>query len=161
MTFERLPAQRPYIPTRAASPQCCLSSGSAAPPARRGPWPRAPRRRRRNASCARTPRSIHRARRRPAHGRRWRKVRWPHRTRPSRAWARKLPPMRGRPLARSPRWPSPVAAVLRLPAPALHQILFGDGGTEAVVVVDEFADEFMHSLLKNLVHAAVLELGAL
>ncbi|HET9245369.1 MAG TPA: hypothetical protein VFO15_06150, partial [Xanthobacteraceae bacterium] len=31
--------------------------------------------------------------------------------------------------------------------PRLHQILFGDGGAEAVVVVDEFADEFVHSLL--------------
>src|SRR6266699_2834209 len=42
----------------------------------------------------------------------------------------------------------------------LHQILLGDGGAEAVVVVDEFADEFVHSLLENLVHAAVLEPGA-
>src|SRR5262252_8809873 len=56
--------------------------------------------------------------------------------------------------------PSAVAAVLRPPAPALHQILLGDGGAEAVVVVDEFADEFVHSLLENLVHATVLELGA-
>src|SRR5260221_13239528 len=46
------------------------------------------------------------------------------------------------------------------PAPALHQILLGDGGAEAVVVVDEFADGFVHSLLENLVHPAVFELGA-
>src|SRR5262249_6648534 len=46
------------------------------------------------------------------------------------------------------------------PSPCLHQVLLGDGGAEAVVVVDEFADEFVHSLLENLVHAAVLESGA-
>src|SRR5215831_5681811 len=48
MTFEALPAQRPYIPIPVANPQWFLNSGSAAPPARRGPGPRAPRRRRRN-----------------------------------------------------------------------------------------------------------------
>src|SRR6516225_66316 len=48
------------------------------------------------------------------------------------------------------RWP---------PSPCLHQVLLGDGGAEAVVV-NEFADEFVHSLLENLVHAAVLESGA-
>src|SRR5262249_44174097 len=68
MTFEALPAQRPYIPIPMANPQWFLNSGSAAPPARRGPGPRAPRRRRRNASPARALRSIHRARRRPARG---------------------------------------------------------------------------------------------
>src|SRR5262245_13767634 len=49
------------------------------------------------------------------------------------------------------RWP---------PSLCLHQVLLGDGGAEAVVVVDEFADEFVHSLLENLVHAAVLKSGA-
>src|SRR6516162_5658283 len=83
MTFEALPAQRPYIPIPVANPQCFFNSGSAAPPARRGPGPRAPRRRRRNASPARALRLIHRARRRPARGRRWRKVHWPHRKRPA------------------------------------------------------------------------------
>src|SRR5262245_66620915 len=46
------------------------------------------------------------------------------------------------------------------PSLCLHQILLGDGGAEAVIVVDESADEFVHSLLDNLVHAAVLEPGA-
>src|SRR5262249_54031680 len=55
--------------------------------------------------------------------------------------------------------PSQVVAVLRPPRFALHQILLADGGAEAVVVVDEFGDEFVHSLLENLVHAAVLEPG--
>src|SRR5262249_16587683 len=51
-------------------------------------------------------------------------------------------------------------AVRRPPSLCLYQILLGDGGAKAVVVVDEFADEFVHSLLENLVHAAVLESSA-
>src|SRR6266508_6762758 len=39
----------------------------------------------------------------------------------------------------------------------LHQILLADCHAQAVVVVDELADEFVHSLLKNFLHAAVLE----
>src|SRR6266496_2463611 len=39
----------------------------------------------------------------------------------------------------------------------LHQILLADCLAQAVVVVDELADEFVHSLLKNFLHAAVLE----
>src|SRR5262249_6799704 len=46
------------------------------------------------------------------------------------------------------------------PSLYLYQILLGDGGAEAVIIVDEFADEFVHSLLENLVHAAVLQSGA-
>src|SRR5262245_5852743 len=58
----------------------------------------------------------------------------------------------------------PQSPASRLPPravrPALHQILLGDGGAETVVVLDEFADELVHSLLENLLHAAVLEPGA-
>src|SRR5262249_4655647 len=40
---------------------------------------------------------------------------------------------------------------------ALHQILFADCAAEAIVVIDELADELMHPLLENLLHAAVLK----
>jgi hypothetical protein len=36
MTFERLPAQRPYIPTQVASPQCCLKRATYWPSWLRG-----------------------------------------------------------------------------------------------------------------------------
>src|SRR5262245_60325272 len=55
---------------------------------------------------------------------------------------------------------SPASRLLpRAVQPALHQILLGDGGAETVVVLDELADELVHSLLENLLHAAVLEPG--
>jgi hypothetical protein len=38
----------------------------------------------------------------------------------------------------------------------LHQILFGDRGAESIVVGNEPADEFVQSVLENLLDAGVL-----
>src|SRR3954452_12471523 len=43
---------------------------------------------------------------------------------------------------------------------ASGQELLGDGAAEAVVIVDEFVDEFVQALLEDLLHAAVLQPGA-
>src|SRR5262245_4847040 len=43
---------------------------------------------------------------------------------------------------------------------ALDQVLLGNSGAEAVVGVNEVLDEFVQPALENLLHAAVLDLGA-
>src|SRR6187399_76923 len=40
---------------------------------------------------------------------------------------------------------------------SLDQILLGDDLAEPAVIPDEFLDELMHAVLKNVVHVAVLE----
>src|SRR5436309_1410760 len=49
---------------------------------------------------------------------------------------------------------------LRNPDTGSDQILLGDGGAEAVVVGDEFADELVQALLEDFLHAAVLDARA-
>src|SRR5262249_48802086 len=43
--------------------------------------------------------------------------------------------------------------------PSSDQVLLADGGAQAIVIGDEFADEFVQSLLEDFLHPAVLEAG--